>query len=88
MSSRVMVMTKKKPEKSSEDPQKSSEDPQKSRIRRPVDLDLDLVPKVAMVAGALGMSIPSYVNNRLRTVVDAELPGILDAMGLGQCPKK
>lgn len=61
-------------------PQKKTEDAKPKKERRPVDLDLDLVPKIAMIAGALGMSVPAYVNARMQTVVEEEMPRVIAQM--------
>lgn len=50
--------------------------------RRQVELDLDLSRKVAVVAAALDMTVPDWVNNRLRPIVERELPAALRELGL------
>ena len=48
--------------------------------RRQVYLDDDLYRKGGMIAAALGVTLPDWVNNKLRPIIEAELPGILEAM--------
>lgn len=52
------------------------------RARRTVDLDPELARRIGVIASLLDISIPDYVNNRLRPIVDAELPEALRQMGL------
>ncbi len=49
-------------------------------------IDPDLVPKLKIVAAALGMSAPSYANTRLAKAVALELAAAMEQMGFE--PKK
>ena len=51
-----------------------------------VMIDPDLVPKLKIVAAALGMSAPSYANTRLAKAVEQELEAAMAHMGFE--PKK
>jgi antitoxin component of RelBE/YafQ-DinJ toxin-antitoxin module len=46
-----------------------------------VSIDDDLIRKVRVIASSLGMTVPDYVNHRLRPVVDEELPRVLRQLG-------
>jgi len=63
-------MAKKKPE--------AVEDEAK---RKQVYIVDDLIRKVRVIASSLGMSVPDYVNHRLRPVVEEELPRVLRQLG-------
>jgi len=57
--------------------------PDAKRAKRyQVLLDPDIARKVAVIAGALDLSIPDWVNNRLRPIVERELPSVLKELGL------
>jgi predicted HicB family RNase H-like nuclease len=46
-----------------------------------VNIDGDLARKARLIAAAMGLSLPDYVNNKLRPIIDEELPAILEQMG-------
>jgi len=50
--------------------------------RYQVILDPDLVKKIGIIASALDISIPDWVNNRLRPIVEKELPEALLTLGI------
>lgn len=50
--------------------------------RRQIDLDDDTRRKAGAAANLLGITPTTYINNRLRAVVDEELPRLLRALGL------
>lgn len=49
--------------------------------RKQVSIDDDLLRKVRVIASSLGMTVPDYVNHRLRPVVERELPEIMKQLG-------
>ncbi len=59
------------------------DDKPKRPKRHQVVLDPDLARKIGVIASALDMSIPDWVNNRLRPIADRELPAVLRELGLG-----
>lgn len=50
--------------------------------RYSVTLDTDLTRKAGVIASALGISVPDYVNNRLRPIIEKELPKVLRTLGI------
>lgn len=58
-----------------------SDPPEDVRQKRyTVTLENDLVRKVRVIAATIGMSVPEFVNDRLTSVVEQELPHALEAM--------
>jgi hypothetical protein len=60
--------------------QSGADEPEDGK-RRQVSIDDDLIRKVRVIASSLGMTVPDYVNHRLRPVVDEELPRVLRQLG-------
>lgn len=50
--------------------------------RKQVTLDQDLFRKASVIASAMGISLPDYVNNRLRPIIESELPDVLRQLGV------
>lgn len=68
---------------------KKGESSKPSRPKRhQVVLDPDLARMIGVIAAALDMSVPDWVNNRLRPIAQVELQVALKEMGLGDTPKK
>ena len=72
-------MAKKKP---------AEQEPDKKPKRHQVILDADLARMVGVIASALDMSVPDWVNSRLKPLAEKELPLAMDMMGLTVQPKK
>lgn len=66
----------------------SSDEPGEDPGKYSVIIDPDLVPRLKMVAAALGISGPNYVNTRLAKVINTELEAAIEEMGLGSKSKK
>jgi antitoxin component of RelBE/YafQ-DinJ toxin-antitoxin module len=47
-----------------------------------VYIDPDLAKKARVIASALGVSLPDYVNNKLRPIIERELPITLRELGV------
>lgn len=53
-----------------------------------VTLDPDIAQKARIIAAALGMTLPDWVNNRLRPVADVELPEVMAELGFTKPKEK
>ena len=60
--------------------------PKKRPKKFAVEIDDDLARKLRVVAGGLGVTVPDFVNNSLRPIVEARLPEVLTAMEIGPIP--
>jgi hypothetical protein len=50
--------------------------------RRQVNLDDDLYRRGGIIAAHLGISLPDYVNSRLRVIIDGDMPAVLEALNM------
>jgi predicted HicB family RNase H-like nuclease len=58
----------------------------KQRVQ--VSIDPGLARQIKLIAAALDMSLPDWVNNQLRPIVATELPKVLDNLGLAKNTEK
>jgi predicted ArsR family transcriptional regulator len=54
----------------------------KKRSRIQVDIDPDIKRKIDLIAAALQISPPSWLNNRLKTLVEDEYVRVMRGIGL------
>ncbi len=59
----------------------SEEQSDNKASRRQVTLDADLYRKAKVIAAALDVTMPDWINARLREVIDRELPAVLADLG-------